>query len=294
MGMAQTKASVTLRANLRDIPCGRRSVSCNNQWIVLRRQKNLMTIPTILLGVVIFLYGIVIGSFCNVCIYRIPAKENIVKIRSHCMGCGYQLKWYDLVPLVSYAALGGKCRRCKQRLSVQYPLIEALNGVLYIVVFIVNGMNADSILYCLLTSALLVLSVIDFRTYEIPFGINLFILALGLIHLGLHLDEWAELTIGFFAVSIFLYILYLVSGGRAIGGGDIKLMAVCGLVLGWKRILLGFLLGCVLGSVIHIVRMKVSKEGHVLAMGPYLAAGVWIALLWGDAFLDWYLRFAAG
>lgn len=253
-----------------------------------------MTIPTILLGVVIFLYGIVIGSFCNVCIYRIPAKENIVKIRSHCMGCGYQLKWYDLVPLVSYAALGGKCRRCKQRLSVQYPLIEALNGVLYIVVFIVNGMNADSILYCLLTSALLVLSVIDFRTYEIPFGINLFILALGLIHLGLHPGEWAELTIGFFAVSIFLYILYLVSGGRAIGGGDIKLMAVCGLVLGWKRILLGFLLGCVLGSVIHIVRMKVSKEGHVLAMGPYLAAGVWIALLWGDTFLDWYLRFAAG
>lgn len=253
-----------------------------------------MTTLTILLGVVIFLYGIVIGSFCNVCIYRIPAKENIVKIRSHCMGCGYQLKWYDLVPLVSYAALGGKCRRCKQRLSVQYPLIEALNGVLYIVVFIVNGMNADSILYCLLTSALLVLSVIDFRTYEIPFGINLFILALGLIHLGLHLDEWAEFAIGFFAVSIFLYILYLVSGGRAIGGGDIKLMAVCGLVLGWKRILLGFLLGCVLGSVIHIVRMKVSKEGHVLAMGPYLAAGVWIALLWGDVFLDWYLRFAAG
>lgn len=253
-----------------------------------------MTTLTILLGVVIFLYGIVIGSFCNVCIYRIPAKENIVKIRSHCMGCGYQLKWYDLVPLASYAALGGKCRKCKQRLSVQYPLIEALNGILYVAVFFVNGMNADSILYCLLTSALLVLSAIDFRTYEIPFGINLFILALGLIHLGLHLDEWAEFGIGFFAVSIFLYILYLVSGGRAIGGGDIKLMAVCGLILGWKRILLGFLFGCVLGSVIHIVRMKVSKADHVLAMGPYLAAGVWIALLWGEAFLDWYLRFAAG
>lgn len=253
-----------------------------------------MTTPTILLGVVIFLYGIVIGSFCNVCIYRIPAKENIVKIRSHCMGCGCQLKWYELVPLVSYAALRGKCRKCGQRLSVQYPLVEALSGILYVAVFLVNGVNADSVLYCLLTSALLVLGVIDFRTYEIPFGINLFILALGLIHLGLHPDEWTELVIGFLAVSTFLYILYLVSGGRAIGGGDIKLMAVCGLILGWKRILLGFLIGCVLGSVIHIARMKVSKEGHVLAMGPYLAAGVWIALLWGDKFLDWYLRFAAG
>lgn len=249
-----------------------------------------MTTPTIMLGVVIFLYGIVIGSFCNVCIYRIPSKENIVKIRSHCMGCGYQLKWYDLIPLVSFVALGGKCRKCKQKLSVQYPLIEALNGVLYVVVFYVNGVNVDSIIYCLLTSALLVLGIIDFRTYEIPFGINLFILALGLIHFVLHLSEWLDWGIGFLAVSAFLYILYLLSKGRAIGGGDIKLMAVCGLLLGWKKILLGFLLGCVLGSVIHITRMKVSKAGHVLAMGPYLAAGVWIALLWGDRLIEWYLR----
>ncbi|MBD5533311.1 MAG: prepilin peptidase [Lachnospiraceae bacterium] len=249
-----------------------------------------MTTPTILLGVVIFLYGIVIGSFCNVCIYRIPAKENIVKIRSHCMGCGYQLKWYDLIPLVSFTALGGKCRKCKQKLSVQYPLIEALNGVLYVVVFYVNGVNVDSLLYCLLTSALLVLSIIDFRTYEIPFGINLFILALGLIHLVLHLDDWLDWGIGFLAVSAFLYILYLLSRGRAIGGGDIKLMAVCGLLLGWQKILLGFVLGCMLGSVIHLTRMKVSKADHVLAMGPYLAAGVWIALLWGENLISWYIK----
>lgn len=204
------------------------------------------------------------------------------------MSCGYQLKWYDLVPLVSFAALGGKCRKCKQKLSVQYPLIEALNGVLYVVVFYVNGANVDSILYCLLTSALLVLSIIDFRTYEIPFGINLFILALGLIHLALHLDDWLLWGIGFLAVSLFLYILYLLSKGRAIGGGDIKLMAVCGLILGWKKILLAFLIGCIMGSVIHIARMKVVKADHVLAMGPYLAAGVWIALLWGDMLISWY------
>ncbi len=246
--------------------------------------------PAVLLYAIIFLYGIVIGSFCNVCIFRIPQKENIVKIRSHCMSCGYRLKWYDLVPLVSYLALGGRCRQCKQKLSVQYPLIEALNGVLYVVVFYVNGVNVDSLLYCLLTSALLVLGIIDFRTYEIPFGINLFILALGLIHLALHIDDWLGLGIGFLAVSVFLYILYLVSKGRAIGGGDIKLMAVCGLMLGWEKIVLGFLIGCILGSVIHVIRMRVSKAGRVLAMGPYLAAGVWIALLWGDRMLAWYLQ----
>ncbi len=248
----------------------------------------------ILLYIVIFLYGIVIGSFCNVCIFRIPKKENIVKIRSHCMSCGYGLKWYDLIPLISYISLGGKCRRCGQKLSVQYPLIEALNGVLYVVVFYVNGVNVDSLLYCLLTSALLVLGIIDFRTYEIPFGINLFILALGLIHLGLHPGDWIGLGIGFLAVSVVLYILYLVSRGRAIGGGDIKLMAVCGLFLGWRKIILAFLLGCILGSVIHIVRMKVSKADHVLAMGPYLAAGVWIALLWGETFFEWYLHLYTG
>ena len=85
---------------------------------------------TILLAIIIFLYGIIIGSFLNVCIYRLPKKENIVTTRSHCMSCGYQLKWYDLIPLFSWLALGGRCRKCRAKISIQYPVIEALNGVL--------------------------------------------------------------------------------------------------------------------------------------------------------------------
>ena len=135
-------------------------------------------LPTILLYIIVFLYGIVIGSFLNVCIYRIPKKENIAKVRSHCMSCGYRLKWYDLVPLFSYLFLGGKCRKCKEKISIQYPVIEALNGVLYLFVFAEYGLSIETLLYCLLFSALITLSVIDFRTYEIPLGINLFILAL--------------------------------------------------------------------------------------------------------------------
>ncbi len=250
---------------------------------------DLLLQTNIIFGIVIFLFGIVVGSFLNVCIYRIPAGESLSKKRSHCMSCGYQLRWFDLVPLFSYLCLRGKCRKCKEHISVQYPIVEFVNGILYVLVFTVNGWSIDSAIYCLLTSALLVLSVIDFRTYEIPFGINLFILALGLIHLGLHLGDWVTYVIGSVAVSGFLLILYWASGGRAIGGGDVKLMWAAGLLIGWKLSLLALVLGCILGSVIHLIRMKLSEEGHVLAMGPYLAAGIFISVLWGEPFINWYI-----
>ncbi len=248
-------------------------------------------LPTVLLYIIIFLYGIVIGSFLNVCIYRIPKQENIVKIRSHCMNCGYQLKWYDLVPLFSYLCLRGRCRCCKQKISVQYPLIELLNGALYCIVFAVYGISVEALLYALLASALITLSVIDFRTYEIPVGINIFILALGLIRIATDFTHWSDYAVGFLLVSGFLYLVHLVTRGRGIGGGDIKLMAVSGLLLGWKQILLAFVMGCIIGSVIHIARMKISGQGHMLAFGPYLSIGILISALAGDQMIAWYLSY---
>ena len=247
-------------------------------------------LPTILLYIIVFLYGIVIGSFLNVVIYRVPKKENIVSTRSHCMNCGYQLKWYDLIPLFSWVFLGGKCRNCGERISVQYPIIEAANGILYLIVFWKCGMSVDSLLYCLLFSALLALSVIDFRTYEIPLGINIFILALGLIRVATDFSHVMDYGIGFLCVSVFLLLVYLLTKGRGIGGGDVKLMAVCGLVLGWKQILLAFLLGCIIGSVCHLLRMRFAGAERMLAMGPYLSIGVAIAALWGNTLIDWYLH----
>lgn len=248
-------------------------------------------LPTVLLYIIIFLYGGVIGSFLNVCIYRIPKQENIVKIRSHCMNCGYQLKWYDLVPLFSYLCLRGRCRCCKQKISVQYPLIELLNGALYCIVFAVYGISVEALLYALLASALITLSVIDFRTYEIPAGINIFILALGLIRIATDFTHWSDYAVGFLLVSGFLYLVHLVTRGRGIGGGDIKLMAVSGLLLGWKQILLAFVMGCIIGSVIHIARMKISGQGHMLAFGPYLSIGILISALAGDQMIAWYLSY---
>jgi leader peptidase (prepilin peptidase)/N-methyltransferase len=247
-------------------------------------------LPIVFLNIIIFLFGIVIGSFLNVLIYRIPKGEDFVKIRSHCMNCGYELQWYDLIPIFSWIALGGKCRKCKTRLSVQYPAIEALNGALYVLTFVRYGLSITTLLYCFMFSALLALSVIDFRTYEIPIGFNVFILALGLIRVVTDYNNWLQYLIGFLAVSAPLLILYYATGGRGIGGGDVKLMAVCGLVIGWKLILLSLGLGCIIGSIIHVIRMKVSKADRVLAMGPYLSIGILIATLWGEAMIEWYLR----
>jgi leader peptidase (prepilin peptidase)/N-methyltransferase len=241
------------------------------------------------LYIVIFLFGIVIGSFLNVCIFRMPKHQTVVTERSHCMTCGYQLAWYDMVPVFSWLFLRGKCRKCKEPISPQYPIIEAVNGLLYVLIFAVKDFTLESILYCLLASALLVLSVIDWRTYEIPIEINIFILVLGIVRAVTDPKNWILYLLGFLSVSIVLWLILVISKGRAIGGGDVKLMAAAGLLLGWKQIILAFLLGCILGSIIHLLRMKISGADRILAMGPYLSAGIMIAALWGDALIHWYL-----
>ena len=240
--------------------------------------------------VITIIYGILIGSFLNVCIYRIPEKQSVVVVRSHCMSCGKQIKWYDLVPLVSFLILRGKCRYCKAKLSWQYPAVEALNGILYGIIVLVNGFNITSILYCLATSALLALSIIDWRTYEIPPSFNIFIGILGIIRLILDLPHWYNYVIGFVSVSGFLLLIFLVTKGRGIGFGDVKLMAAAGLLLGWKLIILSLGLGCVLGSIIHITLMYVKDKDRVLAFGPYLSLGIFISMLYGEQIIEWYLH----
>lgn len=242
----------------------------------------------------VFIYGILVGSFLNVCIYRIPKHESIVTVPSHCMSCGYGLKWYDLVPVFSWLCLRGKCRKCKEPISVQYPLIEALNGILWLLTIHVCGLTVEGILYCCLVSALIVLSVIDFRTYEIPFGINVFIGVLGVVRLVTDLKHWYLYAIGAVLVSGIFYLVLVLSKGRAMGGGDVKLMAAAGLLLGAGEIFLAMLIGCLFAVIIHPIRMKVSGEDHALAFGPYLAIGIYISALVGTPIINWYLGMFAG
>lgn len=245
----------------------------------------------IFLYIMVFLFGITIGSFLNVCIYRIPKQEDIVLERSHCMSCGNVLKWYELIPLFSFLIQGGKCKNCKAKLSWQYPLIELTNGLLYLWVVIVKGFTIESILFCICTSVLLVLAVIDFRTYEIPFGCNVIIGILGAVRMVTDLSHWYDYAIGFCAVSGLFLLVYLITRGRGIGGGDIKLMASAGLLLGWQNILLSLMIGSIAGSVIHLTLMKLKKKERVLAFGPYLALGIFAAMLYGNEMIKWYLSF---
>ena len=124
--------------------------------------------------------------------------------------------------------------------------------------------------------------------FEIPIEINIFILCLGIIHVMINYQDFINYGLGFLSVSTGLLALYGITKGRAIGGGDIKLMAVSGLLLGWKCNLFAFFLACILGSMIHILRMKISKADHVLALGPYLAMGIFLSLLWGEHLIAWY------
>ena len=247
----------------------------------------------LLLYFIIFLYGTVFGSFLNVLIYRLPLKENIATEHSHCMTCGEKIQWYDLIPLVSYIILGGKCRHCKAKISPQYPIIEATNGIAYVIVFLVHGFNAVSILMCFAFSIFLVISVIDWRTFEIPFSLNVAIGVLAVIRIILDYKNLLDYLIGFCIISGFmlicLYIGRAIKGIDAFGGGDIKLMAAAGLLLGWKLIILAFVMGCIAGSVVHLFRMKVCGAGRMLALGPYLSVGIFIAALWGNGMIDWYL-----
>lgn len=241
---------------------------------------------------IVFVFGITIGSFLNVCILRIPAGESIVTAPSRCPICEKRLTWYELIPVISWLALGGKCKGCKTKISPQYPIIECINGILWMVIFWRFWQDGlvTVLIMAVATSALLSLSVIDERTQEIPFGFNIFIFVLGIINVALNFENIALYGIGFFAVSGFLILVLLVTRGRGIGGGDIKLMASCGLLIGFKLIILAFFIGCTLGAVIHIIRMKCAKKSNVLALGPYLSVGVFAAMIWGTEILAWYLQ----
>lgn len=246
------------------------------------------------LYIIIFLYGIVIGSFVNVLIYRIPKHENIAIEHSHCMSCGHKLRWYDLVPLFSYLFLRGKCRYCKAKISIQYPLIELINGVGYVVIFIFVGLNLFSILYALTFSILVAITLIDWRTYEIPFSLNVVIGVLGIVATAIDWNNWLSHIIGAVSVSGFLFILYLITRGRGIGGGDIKLMFVAGLLLGWQKIIFALFIGCIVGSIVHLILMRVKGKDRVLAFGPYLSLGIATMMVWGDTIIKAYMRLALG
>lgn len=242
-----------------------------------------------MINLFVIILGLLIGSFLNVCIYRIPKEETIILGRSHCIHCKNNIQWYDLIPVISYIVLRGHCRYCKQNLSIQYPLVELLNGVAYLGIYSMYGISFQTVIYCLLVSTLIVISIIDSYHYIIPDKINIFILILGIITLVYNYENWLNYFLGFFAASIILYVTAIVSKG-GMGGGDIKLMAVTGLLIGWQNILIALVVGSIVGSIISILLLIVKKGQRTIPFGPYLSIGILFAILYGQEFLIWYLN----
>ena len=242
-----------------------------------------------LLFLMILLLGLCVGSFCNVLIYRVPKGEEFVKTPSHCMTCGHGLKWYELIPVVSWMMQGGKCRACGVKLSAQYPLVEAVNGLMWLATAVMFRGDWITVgLYCVLFSMLLVLTVIDWRTFTIPNGINLVIFLLGLVRLLTDPGSWKLYVIGMISVSAVFLLLHILTGGNGLGMGDVKLVAAAGLLLGWPKMLLAVMVGSLSGVVLHSMRMKKGAPNK-LAFGPYLAAGIWLSVLVGEQLIRAYL-----
>ena len=202
--------------------------------------------------------------------------------------CGCVRKGVALVPVLGYFLVKGKCPQCDEKISARHVFVEIITGVLFVINIIVNSFNFLSFLYCLIIAALVCLTVVDLIKYEIPVEINYFILIIGIIVTIYDYRNLGEHIIGMFAISVFTYgLMYF----GAMGGGDVKLMATCGLLLGWKVIIVSFVIGCILGSVIHSIRIVVEKEKSMVAFGPYLSMGVFVGMVYGPAIINWYMGY---
>lgn len=246
---------------------------------------------------IIFILGITIGSFLNVCIYRIPREESIAFPPSHCTSCGYSLKPYDLIPIFSYLFLKGRCRRCSEKISIKYPLIELLNGFIYTVIFYFYVMSISTIFLLIFSSLLIVISAIDFKTMEVYTSTIIFgvILAIIYIALGSYFNEinYKDNLLG--GLIGFLIIFLIVKITRGMGEGDYEIAGLCGLFLGFRLILVALFLGIVIAGIVAsiILILKLKGRKAEIAFGPYIAIGTFISMIVGDEILQAYLSFFA-
>ncbi len=213
--------------------------------------KNINGIGGEYMLIVTLLLGTIIGSFLNVCIYRIPLKDSIAFPSSHCSKCNTSLRALDLVPVFSFLFIKGKCRYCGEKISYQYPLIELLNGLLYLGVYLKFGLTLEFLAYSILCSILIVAAIIDYYHQIIPDTINIFGFVCGFIFHVINFSSllnFLQYLFGFLVGGGFLLLIAVVTKG-AMGGGDIKFMAMLGFWLGWKLALLNLFLSFILGGV---------------------------------------------
>jgi leader peptidase (prepilin peptidase) / N-methyltransferase len=242
----------------------------------------------------VFLLGLCVGSFLNVCIHRLPRGGSLVKPRSRCPGCEYELKWYDNIPVISYALLGGRCRKCRSRISLRYPVVELITAVVFLVHYSVFGLSALMVVRLIFACALIVLFAIDLEHQILPNVITLPGIAAGMVFSlafppGV-LDALLGAVVGGGVLWIIGEAYYRYSGQEGMGGGDVKMLAMVGAFLGWKLVLVTLIVSSLAGSALGLL-LIVSRRGSMkqaLPYGTFLAIGALLASLYGERIVDWY------
>lgn len=243
--------------------------------------------------VIFFLLGAVIGSFLNVVVYRLPKRIKFLTFgsRSKCPMCKRKLEERDLIPIVSYLILRGRCRHCKKKISRQYIVIEAVTAILFAGLFMVYGLDIMLLYALVMVSFTIPLFVIDAKHKIIPDAVSLPFIAASLIIGFLVVPTWYEVLIGGAVGTLFFLLQWVASRGRWIGSGDIRLGAAMGLLLGWKQLLVALAIAYFSGTLVGLTALlsRHKKLKSTIAFGPYLLAGTLIAYFWGAQILEWYL-----
>lgn len=245
----------------------------------------------ILTSFFIFISGAVIGSFLNVCIYRLPLGQSVITPGSHCPHCKSPIRFYDNIPVISFIILRGRCRSCGTPISFQYVIVEVLNGIGYILIALKFGFTVEAALYALLFSALLIVSVIDIYFKIIPDIITLPGIITGLIASAFILPAGIKgSVIGALLGSSIFFIIAVVSRG-GMGGGDIKLIAMIGAFLGWMGVIITIILSSFIGSVAGITLMIFLGKGrkYPVPFGPFLSLGGILSLFFNREIIEWYI-----
>lgn len=242
---------------------------------------------------IVFLTGLVVGSFLNCVIYRLKEKQSFLSGTSFCPKCHHQLGFFDLIPVLSFIFLKRKCRYCGEKISWQYPLVEIATGILFLLIF--NFQNFITTFYLLIISCLLIIIfVYDLKHYIIPDKIvypAIAIVFLYKIIFNFQISNFYSLILSALVASGFFFLLWLVSRGKWMGLGDAKLAFLMGLFLGYPKILTAmfsaFLIGAIMGIVLVMFGKKTLKSQ--VPFGPFLVVGTFIALFWGREIIKWYL-----
>ena len=247
--------------------------------------------PPLFLEATCFLLGLVIGSFLNVVIARLPTGRSIARPPSACPACGAPIRWFDNVPVLSWLRLRGRCRACRAAISWRYPAVELLTAVLFALAARQLGPTLDLGTALLLLAALVAITGIDLDHQIIPDVITLPGVVVGAVaNLAVRPENWPDTLLGI-VVGGGLFLIIILASGGGMGGGDMKLGAMMGAFLGWKLVLVGILLGVFAGGAVAIGLLSTGRKGRKdpVPFGPFLALGAVVSLLWGHSLLAWYL-----